>query len=612
MPKHLGPDPFEQITDGRLAGTYKHGMICVYPSLDIVVSGSGTHGDCHGRLVSSAEELGLDPSLASEWLKDYVAAVVRDGNVLIRDDGHPMPHVFHAAELLEEVFYDQADRIRYLGITDERVRDAVRGKGQLWRINPPAQTTEEMEKYIRSSRVQIGSEVVYYYDPHSGTRYLTEQAVESLFELDEERHRACAEEIAAYAGKQNKCGIPQVVGFNTPVALDGSLQSIRAAFETRADPSVGAEFSASWIVPMYRALSGAAEGEEEFLGLCPELKMKIRWLPGACLDDGLRFHRLASERVRGIINNLVSVLPNSKYINVGCVIETRSLRRVSGGRREVYVIELEINETTEVYILRMQDWDTWHYLEGARGHEDPTLEEAEAYADEYARYKFLCGNFAKALGVKKQDTMPQRLKECYTGTNNRHQGRLISAQYSLRRYVYGMATDKVPEAQLKNRDFCLAMATLLGEGAAANMIIGRANPQKEVLFNDGDEYFIIKDAMPIELRVGDVTGCLSDYESSFEEMRPQYEQRLEALLKLDPLYRKTFVDSFISRYDETRSKYLSNPKLYTRHLDFQVSEEVVSWKLSLQEDPGSFRFRARRILERLERTTPDELRRIWS
>ena len=82
-----------------------------------------------------------------------------------------MPLAFEADELLQEIV--PKHRINFLGVLNEKVREAIKKRGDWWRITPLPKSPEEMKQMIRESRISLGGAEIYYYSKTTGVRYLT-------------------------------------------------------------------------------------------------------------------------------------------------------------------------------------------------------------------------------------------------------------------------------------------------------------------------------------------------------------------------------------------------------------------------------------------------------
>ena len=94
-----------------------------------------------------------------------------DQFVLIRPDPYAMDLAFEADELLQTLVSKR--KIRFLNTQHERVRYSLCARGENWRMSRIPCSPEEMNRLIASSRVAIDGLPIYFYNPSTGTRFLT-------------------------------------------------------------------------------------------------------------------------------------------------------------------------------------------------------------------------------------------------------------------------------------------------------------------------------------------------------------------------------------------------------------------------------------------------------
>ncbi len=354
-----------------------------------------------------------------EWQSAVDLIVERDA-VLIRPDPLAMPLAFQADEMLQRLL--PKHRIHFLGVLNARVRDAIRERGELWRITPLPKTQEELRAMIESARVGIGGREIYYYGLATGVRYLTCQGFEELGLLDDEGLRAQLQEISDFAGRTNAAGFPELAFFPPgtamprsdfahrdfqsldPAGLRRAWETLRDAFVARVKPELRRDDpdSLEWRNRMAGALLGREDeqaAEEPLLGLSPEFFLQIEWLPGGRIEQGeIIFDpimeqaaggtdpylaRLRDEKPRKLIFNFVREYGDLEHVNVGRVVSSLSRRPALRGRRDVYVAVLKQRQNPEeiVSIIRMQKQGVREYLDLGYG-----LLDAMIRAEEYTEY----------------------------------------------------------------------------------------------------------------------------------------------------------------------------------------------------------------------------------
>ena len=160
--------------------------------------------------------------------------LIFDANrILIRPDPEHMDLAFAADELLQELVSKRD--IKFLFVMDRKVRDAIKARGECWRISPLPQSHEDIRRLIENARVAIQEQPVYYYNRFTGARYLTCGEFCRLERLDDESLTRQMREIAVYSSRQNRNGYPEVDFFAAdPARFRRSLFS-----DVRHCPSVG-------------------------------------------------------------------------------------------------------------------------------------------------------------------------------------------------------------------------------------------------------------------------------------------------------------------------------------------------------------------------------------
>ena len=75
--------------------------------------------------------------------------------MLIRPDPNNMQLMFRADELLQELV--SKHHIKFLLVRNEKVRAAIKQRGEYWRISPLPKTPEAMRQMIAASKIAIGA-----------------------------------------------------------------------------------------------------------------------------------------------------------------------------------------------------------------------------------------------------------------------------------------------------------------------------------------------------------------------------------------------------------------------------------------------------------------------
>ena len=113
------------------------------------------------RLAAGADSL-TARERSKIWKSGVDLIILRDV-VLIRPDPDQIDRVLSADELLHEIVNKR--RIRFQLASNAKVRGALTGRGELWRIAPDAVTTEAMKARVQDARMKLGGRAIYYYSP---------------------------------------------------------------------------------------------------------------------------------------------------------------------------------------------------------------------------------------------------------------------------------------------------------------------------------------------------------------------------------------------------------------------------------------------------------------
>ena len=624
-------------------GALKSRIGTIFPRAGILVTLPGIHAtqrlayvqDLNQQRQQAGQPPLTEDEEAQEW-EQSVDLIMEADRILIRPDPDNMPLAFEADETLQALVSKQ--KVRYLMQTDVRVRQAIKERGECWRINPLPQTASEMAQMIQHARMRVATAVVYYYNNTTGTRFLTLQEFGRLEILPPADLARALQEICELARRHNR-------RFNAEMRFFGMAESPLGTVPTddltQTDPElvrkyfleVVARFHAAvapdlrednvenllWRNRMFAALAGEQDqalSEEIRLGLSPEFFMQIEWLPGGRIvnselifdpifdehyqrPDDPELRVLCDERAQGFIFNFLREFTDIEYINIGRVVSSLSKRGVFMGRRGVFIAELKRRGAAQpiVRILRTQKWGIWEHLD-----ENKDLcwaiMESEDYTDYILDRRLAC----RQLGMNLPPQMnTRRIMESYGGANHAYQGRRIWATYFERDYVRGVASDKILPLRYANPEFCRRFARLLGRAAATNLIIGRMTADTQtVLFDDGDE-IIIEDeqGLPADLVVSDHTGTFTDFNTALVQFAADYAKPMNRRLALVPNPAE-FVEIYLTLL-QTRFVEIQEEARKRRHA-FQTL-----FKLLHRDEPGGFGFRWEHVLNRLDQTDAAQL-----
>ena len=563
---------------------------------------------------------------------DSVDLIFESDHILIRPRPERMDLAFAADELLQGLVSKR--QVKFLSVADQRVGEAIKHRGECWRLSAIPKSRDAKQRLVFSSKVGIGGLPIYYYNRLTGTRWLTCQEFEDLGKLDDTGLARHLEEIAGHAILRNRLGRPEVDFFASDLRRFGALQLAGTVFARLPPEQLRAKFAAlvehfrsavheafrndgcdnkPWLDRMLSTLfleGNEAQSEQALSGLSPEFFLQVEWLPGGRLEEGefmfdsvfdeaashpadAGLQELCDPRAKGIIFNFIREYGDLEYINVGRVPESLSLDRPqTHGRRGVYIAEFHPRSERAVVrrFLRLQKWGVWEHLD-----EGKDLLQAIKESDDYTEYWLdrRLGCRQMGMNMTRRVSM-RRLSEVYNGRNERHQGELIRTIYFEREYLAGIASDKLPVEKYTRPGYALKLATLLGEAAAPSMIVGRALEHQPV-FDDGDE--VVQegdDGLPCVIMVGDHSGAFGEYKLPLETFAAHYARPVNTRDRMLPnpqefatAYLEAFHRQFLHIQGDYRKRRRAFDTLF-KHCEYDVR--------------GSFAYRWECVLRRLDQT----------
>ncbi|HRR32657.1 MAG TPA: hypothetical protein P5026_01015 [Kiritimatiellia bacterium] len=535
-----------------------------------------------------------DPEIDEE-MANSVDLLFDDRTVLIRPDPNAMELAFEADEMLQMLVSKRC--IRYLNTQDARVRDALRARGENWRMSRLPVSVAEMRLLISSSLAAIEVQPIYYYNRSTGTRFLTLAQFASLENLPDDLFRRQLEEIVEYAARRNRFWYPEIDIFPTGCAFtrqafealntqDLPIQALRAAYRKLLDTfreALPAELhdesgdNIDWRNRMCSALTqqpNAVDAEELIQDISPEFYRQIEWLPGCRIVKGeLIFDPVCDEgdahpenadlkalcdpRAKAIIFNYLREYNTIEYINIGCIENSLSIRAPVPHRAPVYIVQLKEadKEKPDVRILRFQKWGVKEHLDDGKDLLRAVME-AMDYTDYILDRRLGC----QQLGMNLPPRLATgRIAETYTGKNAAYHGARFWSVYFERAYVNGCATDKISPARYTNPEFNRRLARLLGKAAAVNCMVGRTNLDLQVIFDDGDEVIQLDaDGLPEHLIVADHTGSFTQYDMRLERDAEAYAGPVNRRAKLMPNageFATCYLEAFQQRFEQVQQEY---------------------------------------------------------
>ena len=583
---------------------------------------------------------GMEPLSREEEdaeLAQSVDLVFTDDCILIRPDPARMDLAFQADEVLQTMVSKRL--IRFLNTHSGKVRNALRARGENWRMAREPISQEDISRLVSDSRTNLAGGLAVYYSRVTGTRYMTVEGMKGIFGLPPAEMRRVFCEAQAMLSSRNRTGRPELDIFpvTTPVDIkaafkaieprrlsDAELKRALVGIDARWRATIPAELreesieNFSWRNEMCATLTrgpndSSVDEDELIQGISPEFFRQIEWLPGVRINgcetvfdplweecDRTRapeLQAICDPRARNILFNVSRFLGDVEYVNIGRL--TRSLARspIEGSRRgNVYIVQFKPSgdEPEKVRIVRFQKWGVAEHLDEGKDLLSSILE-SEEYTDYIVDRRLMC----MQLGMN----LPRHLvfgniNERYSGGNQQYKGVSVRACYFARSYIPGTASDKIPPAKFRNPAFALGFARLMGAAAATDLVVGRRSTEtKENLFDKNCEVLQFgADGLPARVVVTDHGGSCVNYIHSLEESVPPYAnvvRRRKAFVADYKAFADEFVASFRRGIEGVQAKYRANRRAF----DCLFSNRPYDMA-------GSGAYRWAKILERLDNADP--------
>ncbi len=557
---------------------------------------------------------------------------INTDQVQIRPDRNRMVKAFDASGLLEER-YSKCD-IRFLFAGDTKVRQAIRERGELWRISHPPRSPEEIVKAIEDSRSTLAGGVNYYYCRIKGTRWLTYQEFANLGTHSTEKLRECLIEIRDFSARKNKGRRPEVAfaaadstfsrddlaGKDFEKTDESALRAWHAEATAKfrravADPAYLHDDpkNPAWRKHMFNLvtdrLGQSTVDEADVLeGIPGEFFRQIYFLPGGHIKHGEflfdtvfdEFEKdpddevlqgLCNETIKGIIHNCIREFGSLEYINIGRLAHAMRKRKRAEGHR-AYIVELKHRREPSpvVRMIRLQQYGVEQYLDGGAD-----LLTAVMRAQDYTEYIMDRRLGCWELGLPVPERFDAKIVfHTYRGSNAKFRGTRIWTTYYERDFVYGSATDKIPKAQFQDADFAAYFAMLLGHVAASNLVVGRTTDAMKPIFDEGDEVLVFDaEKNPEQILVADHVGTFADYTSGLDTFAMAYARPINDRMSLVPdpaMFADTYVNSLVHRLEQLQREYRQNQRTFDglfKHC---------------RAGKGTFRDRWEKVLGRMDRT----------
>ena len=643
--KIIGEHPFATDADGNL----KSRIATVFPITGEMVTVPGIHATQHFHytdiLNSRRAEEGRPPLTDEEadaiWT-NAVDLIITDKCIQIRPVPEKMKLALRADKCLQTIASKRS--IRFLRASDPKVQQAIRETGEYWRICPYPQLKEEIISTIENSKIAINGERIYHYCAETGSRHLTYQSFKDLEKMDDASLRLHLIEIRDYSTIKNKGHHPEIAffaasskfgaagfkGFDFEEASPGQLRIHHKELSEKFKAAVSKTLQRNnpnakvWRDTMFACLMNE---ESETLArsvisdLTSEFFRMIRWLPGGRIENGRlifdsmfndrityqddkKLAELCDAKIKGFIVNYIREFGNIEYVNIGWVLPSiRHLKKQANGHR-VYIAEVKHlgADKPVIRILRIQQWGMREHLDYNKNNANRDMLYAFEHAMEYTEYtqdrRLACWDLGMPLPGK-IDT--RSLVEVYAGRQKRYHGRRIRTTYYERDFIKGLASDKIPDAFLKEPAYAISVARLLGQAAAPNMVVGRTIGENstKAFFDNGDEMILSNsDGHPHRIVVADHAGTFHDYTNAFSVFAADY-----AL----PVTRRLKKVSNPEAFTETYLTSLSERLLQMKDECHQQKEAFNTLFQSSKQGPKTFSDRWAKALDRLENTDVPKL-----
>jgi hypothetical protein len=640
----IGPHPFARDSAGRQAT--RIGTIFLDHNI-LYTQAPGVHAcqriNCLELLNVRRTENGL-PVLSPDEEQRLAARSVdlffEPDHVLIRPDPDFMELAFAADELLQTLVSKR--EVRILSVSDARVREAIKRRGECWRLSTIPKQRSAKERLILGSKVSLLGLPIYYYNRLTGTRWLTCEEFCKLGALPVPELVRHLSEVAEHAARKNRLNHPEVSFFAADLGRFGAKDFAGITFDQVSPEELRAWYNEltrrfrnavhesfrrddpenrAWRERMLATLfleGNESETEQILSGLSPEFFLQIEWLAGgrfeageflldpifeeaATRPDDAELRRLCDPRAKNIIFNLIREYGDLEYINLGCLPESLSLDRPQKeGRRGVFIVEfLAKGEPLAIKrFMRLQKWGVWEHLDEGKDLLQ-SLQESDEYTDYWLDRRLGCRQLGMNLCRR---VFMRRLSEVYQGKNERYWGQVIRTTYFDREYLPGIATDKLPLDRYATPAYALKLATLLGRAAASSLIVGRSFDSQRPAFDDGDEVVCEgMDGLPAEILVGDHSGAFTEYRLPLETFASDYARpvNLRDAVIPDPVgFAEAYVKAFQERFLYIQAEYRKRRRAFD-----------TLFKHCHYDPNGSFGYRWECVLQRLDQTDGEALAR---
>ncbi len=580
----------------------------------------------------------LSPEEERAVTTNSVDLVFESDHILIRPDPERMELAFAADELLQTLVSKR--QVRFLSVSDPRVREAIKQRGECWRLSAIPKSREAKQRLVFGSKVAIRGLPIYFYNRLTGTRWLTFQEFETLGQMPDPELARHLQEVADHSVSRNRLHRPEIDFFGADARqlsarefsgvlydqlpsseLRARYQDLRSRFQAAVPEGLRRDdcHNKVWCELILATLfldGNEAQTEQVLGGLSPEFFLQVEWLAGGRFEEGeflldpvfeeaaaqpedAELQRLCDPRAKDIIFNLIRDYGDLEYINLGSVPESLSLDRPQReGRRGVYLAEFRARSEGAPLkrFIRLQKWGVWEHLDEGKSLLQ-SIQESDEYTDYWLDRRLGCRQLGMNLCNR---VLMRRLNETYQGTSPAFRGQKIRTTYFEREYLPGIATDKLPSERYARPGYAVRLARLLGQAAAASLIVGRSLDETHPAFDDGDE--VVRegdDGLPSEVMLGDHSGAFTDYQQPLTAFAVHYARPVNLRARFVPNlpeFTEAYLAAFRERFLHIQGDYRKRRRGFD-HL----------FKHCTYDPAGSFAYRWECILRRLDQTEVEPL-----
>jgi hypothetical protein len=223
----IGPHPFERDAQGQ----QKVRIGTLFPDHKVLYTQlPGVHAwqrmgfiDQLNAKRASQQQTPLSPEEEQRVSEASVDLFFDPDAIIIRPNPAQMDLAFAGDELLQELVSKR--QIKFLSVSDARVREAIKQHGECWRLSAIPKDRAGKEKLVFGSKVGIHGLPIYFYNRLTGTRWLSCGEFENLGSLDDATLARHLQEIADHSIRRNRSGRPELDFFAADLRHFGARSS---------------------------------------------------------------------------------------------------------------------------------------------------------------------------------------------------------------------------------------------------------------------------------------------------------------------------------------------------------------------------------------------------